>query len=429
MNYLIKKSQLNGSLTIPSSKSQTMRAILFASLAKGTSIIENCLPSQDTNAMISACQQFGALINTENNLCKIIGVDGKLNPISDVVNVNNSGIVLRFITALSAHLPTYTVITGDHSIRHQRPMHDLLSGLEQLGVKAESTCNNGFAPIIVKGPIQPGQTILQGLDSQPVSALLIATAFTKGSTTIKVSNPGEIPWVELTLNWLDRLGINYTKPHNNFNEYLIKGSASINGYNYQVPGDLSTLAFPVAAALITNSELTISNVDLDDPQGDKKIIEVFIKMGAKISYEKSKKRLIVEKSGKLQAIKIDINDFIDSLPILAVVACFAEGTTTLTNALVARSKECDRIHCMANELVKLGAKVTETQDSLIIEGGNQLHFGEINSYGDHRMAMALSVAGMGINDGCIVKNSECISKTYPQFASDFLKIGANLNAI
>jgi len=192
MHYRINASFLNGHITIPPSKSHTLRAILFASLAKGESTIYNYLHSPDTTVMINACRQLGAEIDIDVNKLHIVGTAGKPQLPANVIDAGNSGQVLRFISAIAALIPGYTILTGDHSIRTNRPIQPLLDGLQKLNVFAVSTKDDGYAPVIIKGPLQPGKTFLHGEDSQPVSGLLIAAAFSQGPTFIQVKRHGLI---------------------------------------------------------------------------------------------------------------------------------------------------------------------------------------------------------------------------------------------
>ena len=229
-NYYIKKSTLSGSIIAPPSKSHSLRAILFASLARGKSTIHNCLQSPDTNAMVTACIQLGAKIKHYDSTVEIIGFAGKPKLPDDVIDVGNSGQVLRFVAAIAALIDGYVVITGDHSVRYNRPVQPLIDGLSCLGANCVSMKADGHAPLIIKGPTSPGTAVLNGEDSQPVSGLLISSAFMNGATTIQVTNPGEKPWVGVTLNWFDRMGIKYN--NKNFEEYTIEGGSSINGFEY-----------------------------------------------------------------------------------------------------------------------------------------------------------------------------------------------------
>ena len=176
----------------------------------------------------------------------IEGLNGVIDRAEDVIHAGNSGLVLRFCCAIGALSKHPVVITGDHSIRHQRPMQPLLSALSQLGVSARSMRGDGFAPVIIEGPLRPGKASVYGEDSQPVSSLLMASAFAEGETELLIENPGEKPWVSLTLDWFDRLGIRYE--NHGFTHYRV-GSSRYDGFEYTVPGDFSSAAFPLAAAL------------------------------------------------------------------------------------------------------------------------------------------------------------------------------------
>jgi 3-phosphoshikimate 1-carboxyvinyltransferase len=418
--YVVEPSKLRGEITVPPSKSQTLRSILFAALANGTSVVHNSLNSPDTLRMIDACRSFGAVISSSHEDLIIQGTNGNISCTEDVINAGNSGIVLRFCTAIGALSAHPVVITGDYSIRHQRPMKSLLHALHQLGVSAESMRGDGFAPVIIKGPLHSGKTTLSGIDSQPVSALLIASSFAEGPIDIYVTDPGEKPWVTLTLDWLDRLHIPYT--NDNFTHFLLPGSSRYESFEYTVPGDCSSAAFPVAAALITGSDLTIRNIDPCDAQGDKELFCALQSMNAPIE-QRSGTMHIKARNSPLIGRTIDINNFVDAITILAVIACFAEGETVIKNAAVARQKECDRISCIVTELKKMGAHISETKDGLIIRK-SPLIGASLDSHQDHRMAMSLTVAAMGAAGPSTIRHTECIAKTYPTFRNDFSSIGA-----
>lgn len=350
--YLVKMSSLRGKVSIPPSKSHTLRAILFGTMGNGKSVIANYLPSTDAQSMIKACEILGAKICVFPDRLEVEGLNGVIRSAEDVIDAGNSGIVLRFCAAIGALASHPVVVTGDHSIRHRRPVMPLLDGLSQLSVSAASMRGNGYAPVIIKGPLKGGLATINGEDSQPVSALLIAAAFADGTTELHVKNPGEKPWVGLTLDWFKRLSI--PCENRGYEYYRLRGNCRYEGFDYSVPGDFSSAAFPIAAALVTQSEVTVTNVDMNDPQGDKELINVFIRMGAAIEIDEQSRSICVRKTKSLSGITVDINDFIDAISILAVVACYAEGETRITNASIARHKECDRISCTAAELRKMG---------------------------------------------------------------------------
>jgi 3-phosphoshikimate 1-carboxyvinyltransferase len=395
-----------------------MRALIFAALSKGRTIIRNYLHSPDTDAMIEACRLLGARIKV---MPEILEVEGNLQPAEDVIDAGNSGLVLRFIGAISALTSQYTVITGDDSIRRRRPVKPLLDGLTQLGAFAVTSRGDNHAPIIIKGPLKGGTALIEGEDSQPVSGLLIAAAFASSKTELFVTNPGEKPFVNLTLSWFDRLGIPYE--NDGYEKYLIPGGAEIEGFDYTVPADWSSASYPIAAALITNSELTIEGIDFTDAQGDKELVTLLQEMGAKFHIEDRK--LTVLPGSRLKGQKIDISRFIDAITLLPVIGCFAEGRTEITGGAIARTKECDRIRSIVTELKKMGAKIIETEDGLIVEQ-SELHGASTESYADHRMAMSLTVAGLGATGETVVSGTEAIAKSFPGFFDQLRDVGAQI---
>ena len=265
-----------------------------------------------------------------------------------------------------------------------------------------------------------------GLTPQPVSALLIAAAFTEGPIEIEVESAGEKPWVALTLDWLTRLGIPFE--NRGFDYFRLSGNVKVKGFEYSVPGDFSSAAFPIAGALITGSELTIKNIDMQDVQGDKELITVFQKMGAIIEIDEKNKVLQVRRGPPLSGTIVDINNFVDAITILSVVACYAEGETFIQNGAIAKEKECNRIGCITSELRKMGAEINETADGLLIKKSS-LKGAHVHSHHDHRMAMSLAIAGLGAEGETDISSVECVSKTFPSFAQDFKNIGANLQEL
>lgn len=420
----VTPSLLKGSLSLPPSKSQTLRAILFASLARGESCIDNPLNSPDTEAMCAACRSLGATIrHTKNGSLVIQGINGKLVGSDNVLDAGNSGIVLRFVGAIAALGSQPIVLTGDASLRHNRPISELLRALTALGVRAESTRNNGYAPFIVQGPLKGGVATLNGADSQPVSALLIAAGLSTGSYEFYVEEPGEKPWIDLTLSWLKKLGIPCT--HQDYCHYKIEGKGAPSPFTYRVPSDLSSCAFPVAAALVTGSTLTLEGIDWEDLQGDKKLFTKLQEWGAALTIDPKTRTLHVDGSKAFQGGILDVNDCIDALPILSVLACYAAKPTHLYNGAIARKKECDRIHAIATELSKMGAKIEEKEDGLLIYP-SKLQGAALHSHHDHRLAMSLTVAALGARGTSTMSNTACIAKTYPTFVKDFISVGAQL---
>jgi len=415
----ITPGSLCGKLRMPSSKSHTMRAILFGAMGRGRTIIYNYLHSPDTVAMVRAMQLLGVTVRVNSKTIEIDGVDLQLKPAEDVIDAGNSGQVLRFAGALAGLLPSYTILTGDHSIRHNRPVMPMLGAMEQLGAFAVSSRRDGKAPIVVRGPLHSGMARLSGEDSQPVSAMLIATSFLEGKSELFVTDPGETPWIDLTLFWLRKLGARIT--HQHYSHYCIEGNLHYDGFEEHVPGDVSSAAFPLVAALITGSELVLENLSMENPQGDEALVEQLIQMGAKIEVDSTGKRLIVQRGGKIGGGRIDVGRFVDALPILAVLGCFAEEPVEIANGSIARTKESDRISTITTELRKMGALIEEREDGLLVFP-QPLRGAQLASHHDHRIAMALAVAALGAKGESQLSGTGCIAKTYSTFFSD-LKIG------
>lgn len=426
---IIPSSFLKGTIkNPPPSKSQTMRALIFALLAKGESTIHNYLKSPDTLAMIEAIKILGAKVKIFKKKLKIIGTNGDIRPLKNIINSKNSGIILRFILAISALSNKEITITGDESIKKNRVILPLLDALKQLNVKILSKNKNTRPPITIKGPIKKtSKTILKisGEDSQPISALLIALSFAKSFNffELKVKNPKETPWIDLTLSWLKFLKIPYKKK--GYKYFKIFPNQKIKKFEKFIEKDFSSIAYPIAAALITNSEISI-NIDINQNMPDKEFLNILKKMNANIEIFKDKIKI---KKSKLKGLKIDLDKCIDALPILAVIGCYAEGKTILYNASIARKKESDRISSICKELKKMKAKIKETKDGLIIEKSTLFGSSKLSSHKDHRIAMSLIVAALGAKKESTIDGVSFIKKSYPNFIKDMQNINAKIKVI
>jgi 3-phosphoshikimate 1-carboxyvinyltransferase len=350
-----------------------------------------------------------------------IEVCGGMRPAEDVIDCGNSGLVLRLIGAVCSHLPSFTILTGDSSIRHRRHVKPLLEGLSQLGAFAVSARGDEHAPIIVRGPLKGGIAHISGEDSQPISGLIIASSFAPEKTELFVQNPGELPWVALTLRWLDYFNIPYE--NRNFEYYKLPGGASIPGFIYRVPGDWSSALYPIAAALATNSEITLHGIDFNDPQGDKEVVTLLQGMGAKISVDQYS--LTVHKGSELQGARIDIGKFIDAITLLPVLACQAKGSTHIYGGAIARSKESDRIHAIVTQLKKMGAKIEETPDGMIIHP-SELRGAPVTCFEDHRIALSLSVAALSAKGSTEITGIETVAKSFPGYFEALKNLGAHI---
>ncbi|MCD6365872.1 MAG: 3-phosphoshikimate 1-carboxyvinyltransferase [Planctomycetes bacterium] len=417
-----RSDALGGTVKAPANKSHSFRALIMAALAQGRSRIVRPAVSNDWMRGVETLEMFGATITPRaGNVWEIVGTGGRLRTPDDIVNCGNSGITLRFFAALAACCEGYTVFTGDHSLRHLRLCGALIEALNDLGAWAVCTKGDGHAPLVVRGMLKGGRIEMDGMDSQPVSALLIALSVADGSAEIIVRNAGEKPWVGLTLSWLDRCGVKYE--NDNFERYRTFGPQRWSGFDVQIPLDWSAALYPIVAAVITrDSEVRVEGMDIEDAQGDKAVIDVLRRMGAEIEVTSD---MVIARSSKLTGCRIDCNDFIDQFMLMAVVGACAEGETVLTNAESCRHKECDRIAEMHKALSRMGADVEERRDGLVVRK-SMLRGAAIDSNSDHRMVMTMAVAALAAKGQSRISNVECIKKTFPDFIKQMRTIGCDM---
>ena len=419
MNLHINPSKLSGEIAVPGSKSHTIRAVAMAMMAEGKSIIHAPLISEDTLSAIRAAEAFGMKLDRGNDsFWTAEGLAGNLQEPAGTVDMANSGTSIKIFAALAAQAGIKAVFDGDSSLR-SRPMKALLDALDQCGV--ETSSDNGKCPFSVKGPFREHKAItVNGKSSQYVSAMLFASAFSGCGETIDVEDVNEQPYIGLTLSWMKRLGLQFEAAED-YTHFEVPGGQKTKGFEFTIPADFSTAAFPLVAAAITKSQIDILNLDFMDVQGDKGVFVLLNQMGTKI--RKAGGRTTVS-GGELNGMEIDLNAMPDALPALSVAAAFAEGTTKLYNVAQARIKETDRIACMTKELRKMGVAVEELPDGMIIEGGSPKG-AVLESYGDHRIAMALAAAGLAAEGETIIHNAECAAVTYPAFFDAFRAMGAD----
>lgn len=414
------QSSLRGEIHIPASKSHTIRAVAIAAVAEGSSSLINPLMSEDAKSAILGAKEMGATVRLGKNW-SIKGIGGAPGQDCKKIDVGNSGTSLRILTALCALSSHPVSFDGDHSIR-QRPMMPLLSALENLGITLVDSAN-GKCPFTIKGPLVGGKTAVSGVSSQFLTALLIAAPLTPQDTEITVENLNEKPYVEITLDWLRKMNIRFEQK--GLEWFKIYGKQKYLGFKRRIPADFSSATFPLCAAGITKSEVLIKGLDFEDHQGDKAVFEYFRMMGMEIRHLPH--GVLVNSRG-LQGIDIDMNATPDALPAMAVAGCFAKGTTRLLNVPQARIKECDRIAAMAKELTRMGARIEELADGLIIHQSN-LKGTELHGYHDHRLVMALSIAGLGASGNTIVDTAESAAVTFPTFVEDMKMMGADFMLI
>lgn len=424
MKAKVNSSVLEGKVLAPPSKSYTHRAVVMASLADRT-IVKRPLLSADTVATIQACRALGAVIHEEDDSLIVEGVNGKPVTPDNVIDVANSGTSLRLIMAVSALCNGTTVLTGDDSIR-TRPNTPLIGVLNQLGASVISTRGNGMAPIVVKGPMKGGEAVMDGsISSQFFSALLTACPLCRTRTVVKVD--GELksrPYVEITIEMLETAGIaiELVEDENGHLSFIIPPHQSYKLTEYTVPGDFSSASYLLAAGALAGGGLTVGGL-YPNRQGDAAIIPILQNMGADLEWDRERGEVKVNKS-QLTGVTVDVSMTPDLVPTLAVLGALSRGEMVIENARHVRYKETDRLHAMTVELAAMGVNIREEPDRLVIRGGG-LHGAQVGGWHDHRIVMALTVAGfVAGNTG--IDTAESVKISYPGFFETLKKLGGDI---
>ena len=422
MKLSVQKSILKGTVRIPSSKSHTIRAVAIGSLAQGQSTIGNPLVSADTQSAVNCYRALGAKIDTaDSRLWKVTGTGGRIECPEEFIDVGNSGTTLRIAAGSGtlAQSGEKVRFTGDQQTQ-TRPVGPLLEALNKLGAKCVSINDNGKAPIEITGKLRGGKTSIRATTSQYLSSLLLCTPLAQQDSVIDVTLLNEPGYVQMTLDWLDREGIKYENQQ--MRKFKIKGNQRFKRFDYTIPADFSSATFFLCAGALAAEEINIAGLDFADSQPDKAVVDYLQQMGADINIIGNRLRI---KRSTLRGAELDMNGTPDAMPAMAVTAAFAQGQTRLVNVPQARGKETDRIRAMATELGRLGVKVEELPDGLIIEGGG-VKAADVHGWGDHRIVMALSLAGLVTEGSLVVDTAEAMNVTFPGYVELMRSIGAQM---
>jgi 3-phosphoshikimate 1-carboxyvinyltransferase len=414
-------ASLHGRVQASPSKSYTHRAFFLGLLADGRTTVRAALPSEDPRATLAAVEALGARVQKGDAIA--IESDGIVRTPDDVVDCLNSGTTLRLVSAVAALAPGASVLTGDASLR-KRPMKPLLDALRALGVRAESTRDNGCAPVVVQGPLRGGKARLPGdVSSQFVSALLLAGARSPEGIEIRID--GELksrPYVDITMEMLADFG---GKAEDLGDGFRAPGGQRLVARDYRVPGDYSTAAFPLCAGALAG-EVAVENLPLRSAQGDRAIVDHLKAMGATVQAQGG---AVVAKRSDLRGAKLDLSDTPDLFPALCAVAAHAKGETVLSGAKHLRFKESDRIQLMVTNLQKLGVDCEEREDGAIIRGGRVRGGRGLVTEGDHRILMALAVCALRAEGPVELDEPEAYRVSYPRFLDDFRRLGQKLEVV
>ncbi|MEF8787191.1 MAG: 3-phosphoshikimate 1-carboxyvinyltransferase [Haloarculaceae archaeon] len=426
MDADISRSAVSGEAQAPPSKSYTHRAILAAGYADGATVYDP-LVSADTRATARAVEAFGGSVTRDEDAgtMQIDGFGGTPDVPDDVIDCANSGTTMRLVTAAAGLADGLTVLTGDDSLR-SRPQGALLRALDQLGARAESTRNNGQAPLVVGGPIVGGTAAIPGdVSSQFITALLMAGANTDAGIDIALETElKSAPYVDITLEVMDAFGVQARQTKRGFS---VAGHQTYDaGDGYNVPGDFSSMSYLLAAgALASDDSVTITSA-YPSAQGDQAIVDILEAMGASVDWDRDVGEITVQNS-TLEGIEVGVEDTPDLLPTIAVLGAAADGTTRITNAEHVRYKETDRVSAMAEALTKMGASVEEEQETLTVHGGDsRLEGTTVDGRADHRIIMSLAVAGLVAEGTTTIRGIEHVDVSFPDFFDVISGLGASV---
>jgi 3-phosphoshikimate 1-carboxyvinyltransferase len=423
VKYIVKRSSLMGKTRIPGNKSATARAIVLGGLAEGTSRVINPLPGIDSFSIIDMMRALGARIDTDRSGEWVFeGVANRPQVPGCVLDAGNSGTGYYLITAVSALIDGFSVVTGDYQICY-RPAQPLIDALNELGATVFSTRNSGTAPLVVRGPLRGGRTSLPGINSQWLSPLLIAGALTPDGVTVTVKNSVEHPYIDMTMAWMRKAG--GTVSHRDYEEFIVPGKQQYKAFTGAIPADWGSSGYPMIAAAITESRVIFEDMDPDDFAGERMFPHVLKDMGAKVTFGEGGRTVTVEGGSALYGIEIDCSGTPDAVPILAVLGCKAKGKTVLKNIGASRLKETDRTRSIKEELTKMGGRFDETADSLTIYH-SELKGALIDGRRDHRIVMAAAAAGMIADGETVIEGAEWVSVSFPNFYEVCSALGADI---
>lgn len=418
--------KVDAEVAVPGSKSYTNRAILIAALAEGESVLHNALVSEDPLYMMQAVGRFGqASVTIENQdprssaaTVRVVRSPGPMRAPVGPIDCGNAGTVIRLLISAAALAKGTTVLTGNDRMQ-ERPMDDVLDGLQQLGVNARSVRNNGCPPVEVPGGRLKGGTarIRGSVSSQFTSSLLVSAPYAEEDVIVEITDEmTSKPYIDITLDIMEAFGVRVERE--GYKRFRVRAGQRYQPRTYDVEPDASSMSYFLAAAAVLGGRVRIPGIGSRSKQGDARFYEVLERMGCKVVCTDSYIEVI---GGPLKGIDVDMNRMPDLVPTLGVVAAYADGVTHIRNIANLKVKECDRILAVKNELTKMGIRTEATDDSLVVYGGTP-RGARIHTYHDHRIAMAFAIAGLK-TPGVTIENPGCVTKSFPSFwyALDSLK--------
>ncbi|NTW73143.1 MAG: 3-phosphoshikimate 1-carboxyvinyltransferase [Eubacteriaceae bacterium] len=424
----ITPSTLMGTVNIPPSKSMSHRSIFCAALSQGISNIKNVLLSEDIQATCDAMEALGAKIKykkvDEKREIYNLRIQGtsRLKLKKEKIDCGESGSTIRFIIPLLALLGERATVTGRGRLV-SRPLDTYYEIFEEK--KIYYTNKYGELPLIINGTLQPGTYHMKGdVSSQFITGLLFALPLLKGDSKLIITTELESkPYVDMTIEMLLRFGIEVE--NHEYSEFTIKGNQEYVASDYSVEGDYSQAAFWLTAGTL-GGEIYSNDLRLESLQGDKVIVDIIKNMGGNIE-----KLLLGYRTSRsdTRGITVDASQCPDLVPIVSVLGSLSSGRTEIINAKRLRIKESDRLDAITQVLTTLGADIFQYTDGLIIQGRDRLKGGEVDSFNDHRIAMAAAIASIKCDEKVVIKNAQSVNKSYPKFWADFAMLGGRINEL
>lgn len=422
MKVKIIPNKLKGTVVIPPSKSLAHRAIIAGSLADGNSIITNLNFSNDILATTQAMKDLGVSIKTFEDY-EIITGSKNLKRINNTINCRESGSTIRFMIPISLLADGEVTFVGEGRLT-TRPLNVFHEIFDKQGIKYSRGLEE--LPLIINGKLKPGKFEVTGdVSSQFITGLLYTLPKLEGDSEIVITTGLESKgYIDLTLDILDRFGIKIINEE--YKKFIVPGNQKYRAHDYRVEGDFSQVAFWLVAGFL-NDGINCLGMNPNSLQGDREIIKILKDMGGDLTIDEKVISIVGKKS---KGAIIDLSQCPDLGPIVTVLASLSEGTTRIINAGRLRIKESDRITSMTTELNKLGAKIVETENGVIIEGVKNLKGGvEVDAWNDHRVAMALAVASSRCDEPITLTGADSVKKSYPNFWKDFKDLNGNMEII
>lgn len=419
MNVICTPAQVSGKIKAISSKSDAHRLLICGALSDCATKVHCNVMSKDIAATVECLKNMGADISVDGEIITV--TPNKFNGKAEL-DCGESGSTLRFLLPVVSALGIDATITG-HGRLPERPISPLKEEMERMGVVFH---NGSKFPLHLTGKLQAGEyEILGNVSSQFITGLLFALPLLDGDSKIKLIPPVESrSYLNITISALGKFGIEIIEEEN---LYIIKGNQKyISPKEITVDGDWSNSSFFLCAGALNENGVTVEELDINSPQGDKAILNVLRRMGADVQISGTE---ITVKKNKLNGITVDAADIPDAVPIISVVASVCEGETQIINAGRLRIKESDRIKAIVNMLASLGGKAEETADGLIIKGKESLIGGTADGCNDHRIVMSAAVLSNFCKNAVEITDAQAVEKSYPHFFNDFNRMGGNANVI